>query len=109
MLGNGASASVATRGIWVVGATGLKIVGNLIQNNRGMGIQLAEGARNVLVTGNVITGTLAKATPRKYGGGEAILLYQAEGNTIRGNVMKGNQGGTIKDLAPTAPNWIEDK
>ncbi len=107
IIGNGANPANGTRGIWIVGASGMNIRNNLIQDNRGIGIQVTDGARNITITRNTITGTLAKSIPRKYGGGEGIQLYKVEGNHVSGNTLSGNQGPNIQDAAPSGTNSID--
>ncbi len=106
--GNGLNPTSGTRGIWLtsVGASGFRIRNNTVRGNHGIGIHLVSSANNTIVTGNTVTGTLAKSKPSMYGGGEGIMLESTLGNTITGNVVTGNAGCGIRDATPTGTNAI---
>jgi len=103
--GNGTAPTLGTRGIWVVGASGIVVTGNILQDNFGLGIQLVDGVTNSLVCGNIITGTRAKS-PVSIGGGQGILLLNTGGNTIHGNSVTNNQGCGLRDALPSGVNTI---
>ena len=48
--GCGTLATLATRGIWTVGATNCELIKNKVQSNNGVGIQLVNAVANTLVT-----------------------------------------------------------
>jgi parallel beta-helix repeat protein len=103
VVGNGTNPTTGTRGIQVSNTAGHVVTNNIVKDNYGSGIVVRNGADNTIVTGNTVTGTIAK-NPASTGPGYGILLYKTGGNLVTGNTIENNAGCGLRDVDPTGTN-----